>query len=45
MGILAFVIGWIFWWSTKDLDAQEDELNSFAEGHLQLIPPDEKAQR
>jgi POT family proton-dependent oligopeptide transporter len=45
MGTLAFVVGWIFWWSMKDLDAQEDELNSLAEGHVQLISPDEKASR
>ncbi|KAF5310113.1 hypothetical protein D9619_010186 [Psilocybe cf. subviscida] len=43
MGILAFVVGWIFWWSTKDLDAQEDELNNLVEGHVQIIAPNEKA--
>ncbi|KAF5310260.1 hypothetical protein D9619_010175 [Psilocybe cf. subviscida] len=43
MGTLAFVVGWIFWWSVKDLDAREDELNGLAEGHVQLVAPDEKA--
>lgn len=42
MGILAFVTGWIFWWSTKDLDADEDGLNSLAEGHFGLSSPDKR---
>ena len=43
MGVLAFVVGWIFWWSTMDLDAQEDELNNLAEGHVQITHQNEKA--
>ncbi|KAF8964521.1 peptide transporter PTR2A [Flammula alnicola] len=34
MGVLSFVVGCIFWWSVKDLDAKEDELNNLAEGRF-----------
>ncbi|KAF9480589.1 peptide transporter PTR2A [Pholiota conissans] len=34
MAVLAGVSGVIFWWSTRELDAREDELNNLAEGHL-----------
>jgi len=34
MAILATVTGLLFWWSVRDLDAREDELNSLAEGRL-----------
>jgi len=34
MAVLAFVTGFVFWWSVRDLDAKEDELNELAEGHV-----------
>ncbi len=34
MGVLAGVSGAVFWWSVRELDAREDELNNLAEGHL-----------
>lgn len=34
MAILALITGFLFWWSVRDLDAREDELNSLPEGHL-----------
>lgn len=34
MGVLAGVSGIAFWWSVRDLDRKEDELNSLDEGHL-----------
>jgi len=40
MGVLALVTGAVFWWSVRDLDAKEDELNNLAEGHVGIY--DEK---
>ncbi|KDR79530.1 hypothetical protein GALMADRAFT_243632 [Galerina marginata CBS 339.88] len=37
MGVLAFVVGCLFWWSVKDLDAREDELNNMDEGHVNAL--------
>ena len=34
MAVLALITGFLFWWSVRDLDAREDELNNLAEGHL-----------
>ena len=34
MGVLAFVAGCLFWLQYRHLDAQEEELNNLAEGHL-----------
>lgn len=34
MAVLAGVSGAVFWWSVRELDAREDELNDLAEGHL-----------
>ena len=36
MAILALISGFLFWWSVRDLDAREDELNNLAEGHLRV---------
>jgi proton-dependent oligopeptide transporter, POT family len=36
MGVLAGIAGVIFWFSVRNLDAQEDELNNLDEGHLQV---------
>ena len=35
MGVLAFVAGCIFWFQYRHLDAQEDELNNLADGHME----------
>jgi POT family proton-dependent oligopeptide transporter len=35
MAVLAGVSGILFWWSVRDLDAKEDELNNLAEGHVE----------
>ncbi|KAJ8520799.1 hypothetical protein ONZ45_g2420 [Pleurotus djamor] len=35
MGVLAGVSGVLFWWSTRDLDQHEDELNNMSEGHIE----------
>ncbi|KAF8806160.1 hypothetical protein BYT27DRAFT_7257567 [Phlegmacium glaucopus] len=32
--VLPLITGFVFWWSVRDLDAKEDELNNLAEGHL-----------
>jgi POT family proton-dependent oligopeptide transporter len=42
MGVLALVSGFLFWWSTADLDAREDEFNNLAEGHLNAVPVNNK---
>jgi POT family proton-dependent oligopeptide transporter len=34
IAILAFITGFLFWWSVCELDAREDELNNLAEGRL-----------
>jgi len=34
MGVLAGVSGIAFWWSVRDLDRIEDELNNLDEGHV-----------
>ncbi|KAF4618863.1 hypothetical protein D9613_009972 [Agrocybe pediades] len=34
MAVLAFLTGILFWWSVRDLDAKEDELNNMASGHV-----------
>uniref|UniRef100_A0A8H7XYY1 Uncharacterized protein n=1 Tax=Psilocybe cubensis TaxID=181762 RepID=A0A8H7XYY1_PSICU len=34
MGVLAFLTGIAFWYSVRDLDAKEDELNNMATGHV-----------
>ena len=34
MGVLAGVSGIAFWWSVRDLDHKEDELNNLDEGHV-----------
>ncbi|KAF8882515.1 peptide transporter PTR2A [Gymnopilus junonius] len=39
MGVLAFLTGIIFWFSVRDLDAKEDELNNLAVGHLGVEAP------
>ena len=43
VAVLAFITGFkfLFWWSVRDLDAREDELNDLAEGHcivVHLVP-------
>ena len=35
MGVLAFVAGCLFWFQYRHLDAQEDELNNLADGHME----------
>jgi hypothetical protein len=34
MGALSFIVGCLFWWSVRDLDAQEDRLNNLDTGHV-----------
>ena len=34
MGVLSFIAGCLFWWSVRDLDAQEDRLNNLDAGHI-----------
>jgi len=34
MGVLSFITSALFWWTMKDLDADEDELNNMPAGHL-----------
>jgi len=34
MGVLSFIVGCLFWWSVRDLDAQEDRLNNLDAGHV-----------
>ena len=36
VAVLALITGFLFWWSVRDLDAREDELNDLAEGHLDV---------
>lgn len=42
MGVLALVSGFLFWWSTADLDAREDQLNNLVEGRFQAEPVNNK---
>lgn len=34
ISVVIFVTGCLFWWSVKDLDAKEDQLNEISEGHI-----------
>jgi len=34
LGVLSFITSALFWWTLKDLDAAEDELNNMPAGHL-----------
>lgn len=34
MGVLAFLTGIAFWYSVRDLDEKEDQLNNLATGHV-----------
>ncbi|KAH9478248.1 putative peptide transporter ptr2 [Psilocybe cubensis] len=34
ISVMIFVTGSLFWWSVRDLDAKEDELNNIPEGHM-----------
>ncbi|KAF4584875.1 hypothetical protein EYR40_001700 [Pleurotus pulmonarius] len=34
MGVIAGISGMVLWWSVRDLDSHEDELNNISEGHL-----------
>ena len=34
MAVLSFAAGIIFWWSVRDLDAREDELNNMSAGSI-----------
>lgn len=34
MGVLSFIAGTLFWFSVRDLDSHEDELNNLGVGHL-----------
>ena len=35
MGVLAFIAGVLFWFTFKDLDAREDELNEIPAGEFE----------
>lgn len=34
MGVLAFIVGWIFWWSVKDLDRHECRMEGSSDHRL-----------
>ncbi|KAF8805077.1 peptide transporter PTR2A [Phlegmacium glaucopus] len=38
MAVLALITGAVFWWSVRDLDSKEDELNNLAEGQVGKVP-------
>jgi POT family proton-dependent oligopeptide transporter len=40
MGVLAGIAGTIFWFTTRSLDAQEDELNRLKDGHMGSVEKD-----
>lgn len=42
VGVIAAVTGVLFWFTFRDLDAQEDELNELARGHLHSDDPDDE---
>ncbi|KAJ7098210.1 POT family-domain-containing protein [Mycena crocata] len=39
MAVIAFIAGCIFWITVRKIDAQEDELNNLAEGHVKQVDP------
>lgn len=39
MAVVSFIGGVLFWYSFRHLDAQEDELNQLATGHLNADDP------
>uniref|UniRef100_A0A0W0FSY4 Putative peptide transporter PTR2A n=1 Tax=Moniliophthora roreri TaxID=221103 RepID=A0A0W0FSY4_MONRR len=48
VGCLAFVTCIVFWWTVRDLDSREDELNNLAEGHVGAdvaVPVNEKSEK
>lgn len=42
VGVIAAVTGVLFWFTFRDLDAQEDELNQLARGQLHSDEPDDE---
>jgi POT family proton-dependent oligopeptide transporter len=36
MAVLSFLSGVAFWYSVRNLDRREDELNNLPEGHLRF---------